>query len=842
MRAYKTVSKKKVYGAVSSSIKTGPVLKAPSTFVLKGVTSSSLTLSWSAVDGAKGYEVLRSTDGKKWSTTDTKTKRSLTVKKLKAGTKYYFVVRAYSGKYDGTKSATRTFYTTPAAPSGLKLTKATTTSLAVSWGKVTGAAGYQVQYSTDGKKWTSLSGTTKTSATINSLSSGKKYYVRVRAYVKNSNVKDISATSYGGYSSTLTTYTNVVAPKTVSLTDVTTSSLTISWSSSTGAASYEYYNPVSKKWVSTKTSRSAKITGLNAGTKYSVKVKAIGSNKVAAETSTYYFVTTPAAPSNLSNSTAIGDVIILNSTTDSITVSWNKVSSAAAYQVKYSKDNGESWISAPETTSTTVTIKNLNADTAYIVKVRAYAKNSNVATYGDYSTVNARTLKETTPKTTVTTASESEKSIRVNWDEISGAKGYVVERYYGSSKEWKVFDFHTNNWIFYEEADSDTVILTTESAFIDSKGGSSRSDLYRVRIVDADGYLYYPSEFTRGETSDISVTVGDYATEVEFIGNPGATKIYVQMLSPGISNRIHTIKAEDYEYSDGKYKVRLTFAPDTIQYFSLVAEGISKALLINVKTNPLGAPITNTSDPNYNASVSSQLLYLAQAINNTKAYTNPISSKLTTSITTKCGDIEVYHNGKQSLALEGLFKLLAGDELAKDMQETQNYNYTFTNGKTKDENNVTVTLKSFIEPNNNSYKDAFLYNGASPSAWKDRITNFSSSLSGGKLTVSFEIKKESDHPVYHNGFLSALNSSVLNSKEFSTESVVVGESTIKAKVASDYILESYAGTAPFTGKFSMSMIVDKDTSQGGATVNKGDTLVMKIPISGSSTFNYAFTR
>lgn len=56
------------------------------------------------------------------------------------------------------------------------------------WKKVSGAAGYQIQYSTKsnfkGKKTLPVKGGKKTSAVIKKLSSKKKYYVRIRAYKK----------------------------------------------------------------------------------------------------------------------------------------------------------------------------------------------------------------------------------------------------------------------------------------------------------------------------------------------------------------------------------------------------------------------------------------------------------------------------------------------------------------------------------------------------------------------------------------------------------------------------------------------------------------------------------
>ena len=71
----------------------------------------------------------------------------------------------------------------------------------VTWKKVSGAAGYQVQYALKsnlkGKKTLTVKGGKKTSGTIKKLKSGKKYYVLVRAYKKIG-----SQNIYSGFSKT----------------------------------------------------------------------------------------------------------------------------------------------------------------------------------------------------------------------------------------------------------------------------------------------------------------------------------------------------------------------------------------------------------------------------------------------------------------------------------------------------------------------------------------------------------------------------------------------------------------------------------------------------------------
>ena len=70
----------------------------------------------------------------------------------------------------------------------LTAAKKSGTGLKVKWKKVSGAAGYQIQYSTSPKfkssKKAELKGASKVSGTLKGLKNGKTYYVRVRAFKK----------------------------------------------------------------------------------------------------------------------------------------------------------------------------------------------------------------------------------------------------------------------------------------------------------------------------------------------------------------------------------------------------------------------------------------------------------------------------------------------------------------------------------------------------------------------------------------------------------------------------------------------------------------------------------
>ncbi|NLW21251.1 MAG: hypothetical protein GXY84_07785 [Clostridiales bacterium] len=95
VRAYKTAGTQRLYG-VYGAVKPGVPLAAPTAPSAVVSSPTSLTLSWKAVPGATGYELLRSTSA---SGTYTRVYRGTALSfrntSLRTGTTYYYKVRAY---------------------------------------------------------------------------------------------------------------------------------------------------------------------------------------------------------------------------------------------------------------------------------------------------------------------------------------------------------------------------------------------------------------------------------------------------------------------------------------------------------------------------------------------------------------------------------------------------------------------------------------------------------------------------------------------------------------------------------------------------------------------------
>ena len=188
VKAYRMVDVVKVESTASVAVSGKPIPSSVTNFkvVMPGI--SFMDLSWSAVTGATGYEILRSS-----SSTGTYvlvgTITSATTFKntgLTFNATYYYKIRAYT-TINTTKvySLTSTYISAKAIPSTVTLTVTNLTSKtnALSWPAITGATGYQIYYSTGTSTSYVLLRTQSTTTDPHSaLVLNRQYNYKVRAY------------------------------------------------------------------------------------------------------------------------------------------------------------------------------------------------------------------------------------------------------------------------------------------------------------------------------------------------------------------------------------------------------------------------------------------------------------------------------------------------------------------------------------------------------------------------------------------------------------------------------------------------------------------------------------
>ena len=263
---------------------TTPTLKATA------LTAGSVKLTWNQVENADGYIVQQydSSTGvyKTVKTITNANKTTYTRTGLKIATTYKYRVKAYVNV--GTEqqysdySSVRNVKTLSTLAKPVVTTEVKSYSkIQLSWERVWGATGYQIQrYNTSTKKYQTVQTITsgKTLTYINTgLSEKTTYKYRVRAFAKKS-----GETVYSSYSAAVSAKTSarVSTPKlTVSTKSYT--SLKLSWSAISNASGYEIqrYDSSSKKYVTVKTITSGSTTAytntyLNSNTTYKYRIRA----------------------------------------------------------------------------------------------------------------------------------------------------------------------------------------------------------------------------------------------------------------------------------------------------------------------------------------------------------------------------------------------------------------------------------------------------------------------------------------------------------------------------------------------------------------------------------------
>ncbi len=201
VRAYRTVSGKRVYSAFTAVTSASPAFADVASAAAAATSPTTVKVSWGKVSGRSGYEIWRSTSPDNGFALIKSTK-STYYKNTKRTpfTTYYYKVRAYVKV--GSKKVYSAFTTAASARptfanvSGVSAVRSSATKIKISWSKVSGCSGYEVWRSTasDGA-YTLVKSTTSRSYTNTKLITGTAYYYKVRAYVKVNGVRIYSAYS-----------------------------------------------------------------------------------------------------------------------------------------------------------------------------------------------------------------------------------------------------------------------------------------------------------------------------------------------------------------------------------------------------------------------------------------------------------------------------------------------------------------------------------------------------------------------------------------------------------------------------------------------------------------------
>jgi fibronectin type 3 domain-containing protein len=214
----------------------GTTVPATPTGLTAVAGNAQVTLNWTASSGATDYYVKRSTTtGGPYTQIATPTSANYTDTGLTNGTKYFYVVSAYNSAGQSANSAevnATAVLPAPSAPTGLAAS-AGNAQVSLTWTVTPSANSYHVKRSTTSGAETQIAVPTSNSYSDTGLTNGTKYFYVVSAVSsggESANSSEVSATP----SAPLT------APPTPTGLQAAGGSaqVSLSWSASTGAASY----------------------------------------------------------------------------------------------------------------------------------------------------------------------------------------------------------------------------------------------------------------------------------------------------------------------------------------------------------------------------------------------------------------------------------------------------------------------------------------------------------------------------------------------------------------------------------------------------------------------------
>ena len=333
---------------------------APVVRIGNSASSGKPMLTWNAVYGATSYRIYRSTSkGSGYSLLGTTTATSYTNTGAKAGTTYYYRVKAvndaglspYSNIVSGQSKAVTPKPSAPVVKIG---NSSTSGKPMLTWNAVSGATSYKVYRATSQNGTYSLLGTvTATSYTNTGAKAGVTYYYKVKA---------VNSAGESAYSNTVSGRATVT---TLTMGHSATSGKPmLTWKAVSGAASYKVYRATTKNGaysvINTTKALTYTNTGAALGTTYYYKVEAL--NAAGKSMGFSAIVEGKVAPV-----LAVG----YSSVSGKPQLTWKAVPGATEYQVYRSTQQNSGYSKINTTTSTSYVNTGAKAGTMYYYKIVA---------------------------------------------------------------------------------------------------------------------------------------------------------------------------------------------------------------------------------------------------------------------------------------------------------------------------------------------------------------------------------------------------------------------------------------------------------------------------------------
>lgn len=324
------------------------------------------------------------------------------------------------GRYMG--SVNKEFKIKLPAVKGFAIKSKTDTSVIFSWNRNSNATGYIIEKQ-NGTKWTQVTKITSNGTvtyTASKLSAASTHTFRIKAYKTVGN-----STYYSDVSKSVQYKTPLGAVGGFKRKSGTSNSLTLQWVKNSSATGYELQRYANNKWTTvTKITKNSTVTytvnKLKASTAYKFRIRAYKGSTYSA----YKEISANTNPTN------VGGFKRKSGTSSSVTLQWNKNTSATGYELQQYKNNKWTTITKITNNSTvTYTVKSLKASTSYKFRIRSYKTIGKSNQYSGYTNLTANT--NPTGVSRFTARSTARTSITLGWSKNTTAGSYEIQQYKG---------------------------------------------------------------------------------------------------------------------------------------------------------------------------------------------------------------------------------------------------------------------------------------------------------------------------------------------------------------------------------------------------------------------------
>ena len=435
VNGFRTVDSKNYEGLGSKDYLGLTTPAQPALKSAKSLGYNTISIEWTKVEGATGYDIYRKTTGtySKIGTVDKQSTVTFKDEKAVTGVRYQYTVRAFYNKNGIKKVSTYENYIHGTAyPSNPNLTSVTSVeynAIELKWDKVDGANGYKIYRKLPSdknyKELITLYGQTD-KYTDQTVTCGTTYQYIIKSF-RYENGKTYTSGNNSAVSCR-------AVPPVVKVKVASTgyNSLNVSWEKVNGATGYRIYfkKDNAKNWTTLATFENGSLTScehrkLTTGVNYTYTVRAY--YKDGSKTIWGDFNQTGVTKKPVTSAPKL--VSVTSSTATNVTVKWETVSGANGYKVMRKADGSKTWSTIGTTNSKKLsyTDKKVSCGVKYHYTVRAYRNVSKKPVLGSYNS-NGLEIMTIPDRPVVSVSSANYNKLNVSWSRSNGATGYKVYR------------------------------------------------------------------------------------------------------------------------------------------------------------------------------------------------------------------------------------------------------------------------------------------------------------------------------------------------------------------------------------------------------------------------------